>query len=78
MEKLSMGIPQPVGPLIMDCAALDAVTDPSYLRHVLAELIARGAAELFPPTTTTEAPTTCDPDGLPEKVTPVAGGGASV
>jgi hypothetical protein len=52
LEKLSMGIPHPVGPLITDCAALDAVAEPSYFRHVLAELIARGAAELLPPTTT--------------------------
>jgi hypothetical protein len=47
-----MGIPHPVGLLIADCAALDAVAEPSYLRHIIAELIARGAAELLPPTTT--------------------------
>lgn len=57
LEKLSAGNSHPVGKLIADCAALDAVAEPSYLRHVLAELIARGAAELLPDTTT-DAPAT--------------------
>jgi len=48
LERLGAGAPQPVGPLIEECAALDAVAESSYLRHVLAELIARGAAELTP------------------------------
>jgi hypothetical protein len=52
LERLSTGQPQPVGALIKDCAALDAGADSSYLRHILAELIARSAAELLPPATT--------------------------
>jgi 50S ribosomal protein L16 3-hydroxylase len=52
LEKLSAGNPQPVGQLIEDCAALDTGGEPSYLRHILAELIARGAVELLPAATT--------------------------
>ena len=51
LERLSTGQPQPVGPLIKDCAGLDA-GESSYLKHVLAELIGRSAAELVPPATT--------------------------
>jgi 50S ribosomal protein L16 3-hydroxylase len=52
LEKLSAGNPQPVGQLIEDCAALDTGEEPSYLKHILAELIARGAVELLPAATT--------------------------
>jgi hypothetical protein len=52
LEKLSAGNPHPVGKLISDCAALDTGGEPSYLRHILAELIARGAVELLPAATT--------------------------
>jgi hypothetical protein len=51
LDTLASGRSLPAGRLVEECAAQDVVADPSYLRHVLGELMSRGAVAVRNPTT---------------------------